>query len=331
MRVVIVGGTGNISTSIVRLLVTKGHEVTCFNRGQSAQVPDGVRQLTGDRHDRAAFEALMQAEAFDVAIDMVGFTREDAESCLRAFEGVQQFIQCSTVCTYGIDYDYLPVTEDHELRPITDYGRGKAEADAVYLAAYYSEGFPVTIIKPSTTHGPKQGLFRQLGTDYSWIDRIRKGKPILVCGDGKALHQFLHVDDAALGFVGVIGKSHCIGQTYNLVDRGFTMWADYHQTMMGIIGQQVELVGIPLDMLMALNIPDTGLCEEIFAHNVIYSSEKLMRDVPEFHPQYTLEAAMRDILAAMDADNRIPDSDNIQWEDEVIAALYQMRKMQLPF
>lgn len=323
MKIVIVGGTGNISESIVKLLLEQGHDVTCFNR--SGDAPEGARPMKGDRADRAAYESAMQAAKFDAAIDMVAFKKEDAESNLRAFKGIGQLVHCSTVCTFGIHYDWLPVTEDHPLRPISNYGREKAESDAVYLAAYYSEGFPVTIIKPSTTHGPKQGLLRQLAVEFSWIDRVRKGKPILVCGDGFALHSFLHVDDAALGFAGVLGKEKCIGQVYNLVDRGFTTWADYHKTAMKVIGREVELVGVPLADLQALNTPGLGICEEIFAHNVIYSAEKLFRDVPEFTPRWTLQMQIEDILAAMDADGRIPNSDDITWEDEVIAAQRSVR------
>lgn len=326
MKVVIVGGTGNISSSIVRLLRDRGDEVICFNRGQRGALPEGVSHVQGDRRDREAFEAHMQREKFDVAIDMICFSKEDAESSVRAFRGVGQFVYCSTVCAYGVRYDWLPVTEDHELRPITNYALQKAEADSVYLAAFYQDHFPVTVIRPSTTHGPQQGLIRQIAWDYSWIDRIRKGKPILVCGDGSALHQFLHVDDAALGFAGVIGKAQCIGQVYNLVPMGYTSWADYHRTAMKVLGREVELIGIPLADLRALNVPESGICEEIFAHNVYYSAQKIFRDVPEFRPRHTLESAMQHILAAMDASGRIPDSDTLRWEDQIIAAQRRVRE-----
>src|SRR5579884_3954373 len=81
MRVCVVGGTGNISTGIVKALLGFGHEVTVFTRGQrESRLPFGVRYLTGDRKDRATFEAAMQAERFDAAIDMISFTEEDAAS-----------------------------------------------------------------------------------------------------------------------------------------------------------------------------------------------------------------------------------------------------------
>jgi nucleoside-diphosphate-sugar epimerase len=181
MKIGIVGGTGNISQSIVRLLLEKGHEVVCFNRGQTTRSPEGVRVIQGDRSDREDFERKMQSEKFDAAIDMICFTAEDAASSIRAFRGVGWFVQTSTTCTYGIQYDYLPVDETHPLRPNTAYGRNKVAADDLYLEAYHRERFPVVIIKPSTTYGPVQGMLRQICWDFSWIDRVKKGKPILVC------------------------------------------------------------------------------------------------------------------------------------------------------
>jgi nucleoside-diphosphate-sugar epimerase len=319
MKIGIVGGTGNISQAIVRLLLEEGHEVVCFNRGKSAPLLDDVRLIQGDRNNRSDFERLMQAEKFDAAIDMICFNAEDAASSVRAFRGVGWFVQTSTVCTYGIQYDYFPADETHPLRPITDYGCDKAAADHVYLEAYHREKFPAIILKPSTTYGPVQGMLRQVSWDFSWIDRIRKGKPILVCGDGNALHQHLHVDDAAQAFAGVIGKEHTIGKTYNLVNRGYITWADYHRTAMTILERETELVGVPFADLQRLEVPDFGICEEIFAHHVYYSSERLFRDVPEFQPRISLETGMAQVFESMTLEGRIPDSDLLTWEDEIIA------------
>ena len=318
MKICIVGGTGNISTGIVRRLVELEHEVVCYNRGQSGSVPDGVRVITGDRGNEAAFEAAMQQERFDAAIDMICFNADQAASSIRAFRRVQQFVMCSTVCTYGVAYDWFPTTEDHPLRPTIDYGRNKAAADALFLEAFERDRFPVTIIKPSTTYGPRMGLLRQVAWEFGWIDRVRKGKPILVCGDGNAIHQFLHVDDAAPAFAGVLGKPQCIGQTYNLVDRGYRTWEQYHRTAMKVIGREVELVGMPYADLERLEVPAFNICRDIFSHHSYYSAEKLRRDVPEFQPQVSLEAGMANVLEAMDREGRVPDSDAEAWEDKFI-------------
>ena len=318
MKICIVGGTGNISQAIVRLLREKGHEVVVFNRGQTTKTPEGVRVIQGDRHNREGFERKIQAGKFDAAIDMICFNAEDAASSVRAFRGVGWFVQTSTTCTYGIQYDYLPVDETHPLRPITEYGRNKVAADDVYLEAYHREKFPIVIIKPSTTYGPVQGMLRQICWDFSWIDRVKMGKPILVSGDGNALHQHLHVDDIAKAFVGVIGKEHTLGQTYNAVNRGYITWADYHRLAGKILGKAVELVGVPFEDLKRLNVPNAGILEDEFAYNAYYSSERLFRDVPEFHPQISLEQGMTQVFEVMEREGRIPNSDELRWEDEII-------------
>ncbi len=325
MRVAVVGGTGNISTSIVRELLELDHEVTCYNRGRSGTPPAGVRVIQGDRQDRDAFESAMQAESFDAAIDMICFNAEDAASSVRAFRDVGHFVQCSTTATYGVDYDILPVPEHHPLRPITDYGRGKVAADDVYLAAYHRDAFPATIIKPSTTYGPKIGALRQVAWEFAWIDRIRKGKPLLVAGDGRAMHQFLHVDDAGVGFANVVGKQHTIGQMYNLVRREHVTWADHHRIAMAVLGREVELVGVPVDDLVAMGVEGVAICRDIFAHNAYYSGEKISRDVPEFCPRVSLAEGMRRVIAVMDAEGRVPNSDDATWEDEIIAAQRAVR------
>ena len=96
---------------------------------------------------------------------------------------------------------------------------------------------------------------------------------------------------------------------------------------MKVLGCEVDLVGVPFADLKVLNVPEFDICEEIFAHHVVYSPEKLFRDVPEFQPQISLEQGMVEVIAAMDRDGRIPNSDEITWEDEIIAAQRKIRSI----
>ena len=320
MRVCVVGGTGNISTGIVRLLVEQGHEVTCFNRGQTPGLHPKAKLLKGDRKaDPAGYEQAVREQHFDAGIDMLCSFPEFAASSIRAFAGVKHFIQCSTVCTYGIEYDWMPVSEDHPLRPVTDYGRNKVAADHLYLDAYHRDGFPVTILKPSTTYGPTWDMLRQVSQGGDWVDRVQKGKPIAVCGDGRAIHQFLYAADAAPAFVFALGRERCLGQTYNVMRRGYTSWTDYHRTAMKVIGREVEMVGVPLANPQAAKVPNLGLCEGIFSYNTVYNSEKLFRDVPEFRPKVSLEEGLSRVYESMKKRNRITDSGRSDWEDRLIA------------
>jgi nucleoside-diphosphate-sugar epimerase len=222
------------------------------------------------------------------------------------------------VCTYGVDYDWLPVTEDHPLRPITEYGSNKVAADEVFLEAFRAEQFPATVVKPSTTYGPQMGLVRQIAWDYSWLGRILEGRPILICGDGHAMLQHLHVDDAALCFAHMLGRSQCVGKTYNMVFEHFTSWKRHHETAMKVLGREVELVGLSCNDLERFDVPGIRICRNIFSHNCYYSGEKLVRDVPEFQPRISLEEGMRRVHASLQEEDRIPPSEPGGWEDTVI-------------
>ncbi len=123
-----------------------------------------------------------------------------------------------------------------------------------------------------------------------------------------------------MAYCGVLDNERCIGQTYNMVSRGFITWLDYHLLAMKVLGREVELVHIPLTDLRRMNIPNFGLCDEIFAHHIYYSSEKLYRDVPSFQPKVTLEQGMAQVFEVMDRESRVPNSDELHWEDDIISS-----------
>ncbi|HEX5730391.1 NAD-dependent epimerase/dehydratase family protein, partial [Microbacterium sp.] len=310
--------TGNISTSVVRLLLERGHDVTCITRGSSGALPDGARHLSGDRHDLEWFVPAVQGERFDAAIDFIGFTPAHGAASLEAFRDVGHFIQTSTVTTVGETADWLPITEDHPLRPAVPYAQDKVSLDRLYQAAFYDRGFPATIVKPSTTYGRKR-VVRQVGIDTRWIRRIREGRPILRVGEGTALHHLLHVDDAALGFVGVLERDRTIGQTYFLVNPQPMEWTTIHAVAMGVLGREVEQVGVSADMLYELDPKRFMMVPGIFARNLLYSAAKLQRDVPEFVPRITLEDGLADAFEHLERSGLVEDVPIGDWEDRIIA------------
>lgn len=317
MKVVVVGGTGNISASVVRELLERGHDVTCVNRGVTAAAREGVETIVVDRHDEERFESAVQAGRFDAAIDVIAFTPDDVRSSKRAFRDVGHVVHTSTVTVLGERFDWLPVTEDHPVRPSVPYAAAKAEAERVLLEAHYGSGFPVTIMRPSTTYGPKRAL-RQIGIDSTWVSRIRAGKPIIKVGDGRATHHLLHVDDAALAFVGALGKTHCLGQTYHLVHPRHTTWEEFHGAAMRVLGHEVDQVGVPADVLAAIDPQRFLFATSVFAHNMLFSAEKIQRDIPEFVPRVSVEEGLATTVEYIDERGLGAETDDL--EDRIIEA-----------
>jgi nucleoside-diphosphate-sugar epimerase len=321
MRVCVVGGTGNISTGIVKALLAFGHDVSVFNRGQrDSRLPLGVRYLHGDRQDRPAFEAAMQEERFDAAIDMISFTADDAASALRAFRDTRHLIHCSTVCTYGGPLLNIPADESEPLRPITDYGRNKVAADAVLMAAHARGDLAVTIMKAASTWGGMP-VIRQLAFDPFWIDRVRKHKPIIVTGDGENLWSFCHSDDAGVAFAAAVDRPACKGQDYIITGPRYITWQSYHERINAVLGSRSEIVHVPADAVLAGPLgPRSGLLSSQTRWNQCYDVSKARRDIPEFQPTIELEDRIPENVDWMDRQGMIADSDADEIEDRVIAA-----------
>jgi nucleoside-diphosphate-sugar epimerase len=318
-RVVIVGGTGNISQSITDLLLKKGYDVTLFNRGQSA-APNGVRVICGDRHDRNQFISVMQKEKFDYAIDMIGFCLQDAQDDYMAFRETERFVFCSSGAVYGVlSPHYTPIPEDAPRNPTWDYGVGKKAAEDYFLYKRDTENFSVTILRPTFTYGRQKVTFRQFLNDNSWIDRIKKGKPI-VTGNPYLLRNFLHVDDAAIAFVGALEHAVCRGQVYNMVSLRPYNWEQYHLAMMDAVGRRVEMIEVPYDTLASYHLDGFVSFQENWRYNGYYSGEKIARDIPEFGMTIPIEEGVKKMLCFLEEGGYIPNSDapEFAWEDEMI-------------
>jgi nucleoside-diphosphate-sugar epimerase len=321
MRVLVIGGTGNISREIVRALLERGHEVTVFNRGRHRDPqPDGVQVVHGDRKERDAFETSMRRQEIDAAIDMISYSPDDAASAVRAFDGrVRHFIHCSTVMTYGPPVPQPICEESSPLGARTPYGQGKIAADALLLKAHQESGFPVTIIKPSYTFGPGIPLHRMIGDDGNWIDRMRKRKPIL-SAEGQLLFQFLPSRDAGELFALTLGREKMLGEIYNMIHPQAISWDDWHRAAAAAVGVEVEIVNAPQALLAQIDDRYKGI-DSNFGHQQVFSGEKLRQAVPEWQPSTPLVDWMAANIAWMDRYNLVSNSDEDRLEDRIIAEL----------
>lgn len=327
-KVVVVGGTGNMSTGIVRLLVEKGYDVTIYARGTSYLEPNpDARVIKGDRHDGTFIET-MRKENFDFAIDMITHSLQDAKDSYEAFRDCERYVFCSTgaVATPFLSTK-CPIREyDWQAVPSWAYGVAKKSCEDYFMMRYHEHGFHVTILRPATTYGRTPGLVRQTGNisgvNNVWINRIEKGKPIVV-GNPHIMRSFMHADDTAAAFVGALNHSICDGQAYNLVGENCIDWGMYNRALMKAIGKEVEMVEVPIETLEAFvdeNFQIGPMVYESFLYNGFFSGEKIAKDIPEFHQNIDIEKGMELAYEFYKSRNMIPDCDAYTLEDEIIAA-----------
>ena len=324
MRVLIIGGTGLISTAITRALVGRGDDVTLYNRGQTeADIPERYDTITGNRKDYAAFEAQMaEAGNFDAVIDMIGFVPTDIESAIRAFRGnIGQFIFCSTVDVYTKPAQHYPIREDaaREPMPSFPYAYNKAKCERLLEEAHERGDFPVTIIRPAHTYGEGRGLIHSFGLGGAYyFHRIRRGKPIITHGDGSSLWAACHRDDVGQAFAEAVGNEKTFGKSYHTASEEPMTWNQYHQTVaQAMNAPEPELVHIPTDLLFEIAPKASEWCRENFQYNNIFDNTAAKADL---NFRYTLPfvEGVRRIVDWLDTHGRVHDQDEPEVYSEII-------------
>jgi len=287
MRILIIGGTGNISTAITRELVGRGVDLTLVKRSVSTpEAMPGVRVIACDRRDRTAFQKKLHGEgAFDCVIDMVCYDPEDAQCDVDTFRGrAGQFVFCSTVDVYTKTPTSYPVTEESGIVSANasfPYAWKKVACEKLMWEAHRNGDFPITIIRPAFTYNAtwSPGIHSFGGQTYH-LDRIRKGKPIILHGDGTSIWTATHRDDVAAAFVNAIGNTQAFGEDYNVTGDEWMTHNHIWRVIASALGApEPDFVYIPTDLLGQLAPAEAEWCVENFRHNNIFDNSKAKRDL----------------------------------------------------
>jgi nucleoside-diphosphate-sugar epimerase len=324
MKVLIIGGTGLISTAIVDQLVARGDEVVVYNRGRTPRrIPASVPVIPGDRWDYPAFEAEMAKHRFDAVIDMVAFAPENAASLLRAFSGrASQIVVCSTVCVYGGPMTQLPASDDEPHRPVTRYGRDKSAIERALLEASGRDAPHVTVIRPSFTTGEGHAVLGAYIFDESTAERAGKGLPLIVHDGGGAAWAIAHVSDVARAFVNALGNERAYGQAYHVTSDEHTTWAGVFAALHEAVGgaARSRLVPIPTDWLYAVAPRRSIGVRFIYQYPSIFDNAKAARDLGFRTTVSLVETFRRQAAWMKEPGNTWPRTEEEPYEDVLIDA-----------
>ncbi len=305
MRVLFIGGTGNLSTECVARALEKGYDVTMLNRGSKREELDSrVACIVGDRNDPAVLRRAAEGR-FDVVANFVGYAPEHIELDLAAFGGrVGQYVFISTASAYQRPPRHYLITESTPLcNPFWEYARLKIACEEALLRAYREQGLPITIVRPTYTYGPTWIPCNVGGHGYTVVDRMRRGKPIVCPGDGQTLWVLTHASDFAVGFVGLFGKHQAIGEAFHITGDEVLTWEAIYRIMGRAAGcPEIELVYVPMQTIAALYPEAAGGLVGDKGYSVVFDTSKIKRVVPEFAPRVTFAEGIARSLAWCDAD-----------------------------
>jgi nucleoside-diphosphate-sugar epimerase len=300
MKILFIGGTGIISSASSRLAVRQGMEVYHLRRGQTTRpVPPEVRLLTADVRDPDATRQALGDLHFDAVVNWIAFTPDHVEQDLALLaDRTEQYVFISSASAYQTPPSSLPVTESTVLdNPVWAYSRAKIACEERLVAAYRQTKFPITIVRPSHTYD--RTLLPCHG-GYTVIDRMRRGKKVVVHGDGTSLWTMTHHEDFAKGLVGLLGNSKAIGEAVHITSDEWLTWNQIHHVLARAAGTHAKLVHLPSEVI-ARHDPEWG--DSLLGdktHSMVFDNSKIRRLVPGFEATIPFSRGAREILAYYD-------------------------------
>jgi len=290
-----------------RLAAERGIDLTLLTRGRRvADLPAGVNTLAVDMEDSGAAARALGETSFDAVVDWIAFTPAEIERDLALVRArTRQYVFISSASVYQKPATHYRITESTPLaNPYWEYARNKIACEERLLRAYREEGFPVTIVRPSHTYGETQIALaiNSWSKSYTVVDRMRRGKKVIVPGDGTSLWVITHNSDFAKGLVGLLGHSQAAGHAFHITTDEVMCWDQFYRITGEAAGVEPRLIHMPSSFIAACLPEKLGSLIGDKAVSVVFDNTKIKRFVPGFCATTSFAQGIRGTLAWFDAD-----------------------------
>lgn len=310
MKVLFIGGTGNISSACSELAISRGIDLYHLNRGISSDILKigGAKTIIADIRNVEETEKAIAGHHFDAVVDFIAFTPEHIQNDIRLFAGkTDQFIFISSASIYQTPPEKLPVTEETPLEnPFWEYSRNKIACENLLVLEYQKNGFPYTIIRPSHTYS--KTVMPLIGGQTAFY-RLLRGLPVIVHGDGTSLWTLTYNKDFAVGLVGLLGNKAAINEAFHITSDEWLSWNQIYSMIASKSGVKPTLVHVPSDVIARYDkeLGDNLLGDK--AHSMIFDNSKIKAFVPDYNPQIPFSEGVKEIVAwyKENTTNKAPD------------------------
>ena len=324
MKILLIGGTGNISAECAALLHARGHEILVLSRGRSA-VPAEYRVLRADRKDPAPMRAVLQGAQPEVVIHFLGYELADVQADYELFHhAVRQYIFISSATVYARPARRLPLTEDAPLgNDYWDYAQKKVACELWLRERWEQDRFPVTIVRPSHTYSKRWVPNPVSSSSYTFVTRLEQGRPVFVPDDGQNPWTLTAATDFAAGLGGLVGRAEAVGEAFHITSDEVLTWNQICAEISAALGvPSPEIVPVPTEFICQIAPQLTGTLKGDKTHPGLFDNDKIKRFVPGFQCKKPFRTGVRESVAWLRAH---PEQQNLNPQvdamcDQVITA-----------
>ena len=330
MKVLFIGGTGIISMAITKQLSKlPNFELYLLNRGnRNDDLPSNVKIIKGDINNDADIASKFENLSFDAVCNFIAYIPKDVERDYNLFKNkTKQYIFISSASAYQKPLSNYIITEGTTVsNPYWEYSRNKIACEEFLMKKYREKKFPVTIVRPSHTYDERSVPLGVHGKNGSWqvIKRMKEGKPVIIHGDGTTLWTMTHNTDFAKAFIGLLGNSHALGETFHITSDESLTWNQIYQSIANALGVELKACHVSSEFLHEVG-PQYDFLGSLVgdkANSVVFDNSKVKRAVPGFVATKNFDQGVKEtidfILNHKEYQKDDPDFD--KWCDKVVEA-----------
>lgn len=298
MKILIIGGTGTISTEVVKKSIEMGYDVTILNRGYHNQdIPKEVKVVVGDINNEPLMNELLKGSFFDVVVEFVAFKRHQVERDIRLFTGkTKQYIFISSASAYQKPVVDYPITEETPLdNPYWEYSRDKIACEEFLRSV---DKLAVTIVRPSHTFDARMIMapVTRWQFEYAHLKRLKEGKPVIIPGDGTNVWTITHASDFANSFVYLFGNDLAYNEVFHITSEILYTWDMLTKITAKAMGVEAKIIHIPSDFIIA-NIPELeGSLLGDKSWSAIFDNSKIKSISKEYSSKIRYEDVVNDVI-----------------------------------
>lgn len=334
MKALLIGGTGQISMAVTKKLVKDGWEVYLLNRGnRNSDLPEEVHTILADINDEPAVLKAIGDMYFDCVCEFIGFEPRQAERDYRLFRGrTAQYIYTSSASAYHKPLSDYIVNEGTSLaNKYWQYSRDKIACEEYLMSKYREDGFPVTIVRPSHTYDERNIPLGVHGTKGFWqvIRRMQEGKKVIIQGDGTSLWTLTFNADFAIGYTGLMGNHHAIGEAFQITSDETLTWNQIYETIADALGVELHPYHISSFFLAAIGekYDYTGSLIGDKSNSLVFDNRKLKCLVPQMTTYVPFHQGVRIALDYIlsHPECQVEDPEFDAWCDLVISEIEDLK------
>lgn len=314
LRVLYIGGTGQISLPCVEQSAAAGHQVTILNRGKTTvPLPKGVEALVGDMGTETYRE--LGGRTFDVVAQFRLYHPEEMKRDIATFTGkAGQYVFISSASVYEKPVqNYLMTERTPQNNPFWEYSRRKTACEMLLRD---QSALPYTIVRPS--HTVRTGMPIEVGDADNAIRRMIAGKPVIVTGDGSSLWTLTRSVDVARALVPLFGHPKALNDDFHITtDRGFN-WNQIHEAIARGFGVAAIHAPVPTKVLVAYHKEWEGPLFGDKSWSALFDNAKVKGVVGEFNASQDLDEILAESVAHAKDRLKRPPTPAAEEEDRLI-------------